>query len=47
MSEISVYKWEDILKYFPPEIVAEIRAKILELRESEKYTDRELGLMGA
>jgi transposase InsO family protein len=42
MSEISVYKWEDIRKYFPPERVAEIRAKILELRESGKYTDREL-----
>ena len=42
MSEINVYKWEDIRKYFPPERVAEIRAKILELRESGKYTDREL-----
>ena len=42
MSEISVYKWEDIRKYFPPERVAEIRAKILELRESGKYIDREL-----
>src|SRR5450756_2292755 len=42
MSEINVYKWEDIRKYFPPERVAEIRAKILELRKSGKYTDREL-----
>jgi hypothetical protein len=42
MSEISVYKWEDIRKYFPLERVAEIRAKILELRKSGKYTDREL-----
>ena len=42
MSEISVYKWEDIRKYFSSERVAEIRAKILELRESGKYTDREL-----
>jgi hypothetical protein len=42
MSEISVYKWENIRKYFPPESVAEIRAKILELRESGKYTDKEL-----
>ena len=42
MSEISVYKWDDIRKYFPPERVAEIRAKILELRESGEYTDREL-----
>ena len=42
MSEISVYKWEDIRKCFPHERVAEIRAKILELRESGKYTDREL-----
>ena len=42
MSEIYVYKWEDIRKYFPPERVAEIRAKILELRKSGKYTDREL-----
>ena len=42
MSEINVYKWEDIRKYFPPERVAEIRAKILELRESGKYTDRKL-----
>src|SRR5450756_2860535 len=42
MSEINVYKWEDIRKYFPPERVAEIRAQILELRKSGKYTDREL-----
>ena len=42
MSEIYVYIWEDIQKYFPPERVTEIRAKILELRESGKYTDREL-----
>jgi len=42
MSEINVYKWEDIRKYFPPERVAGIRARILELRESGKYTDREL-----
>jgi len=42
MSEMNVYKWEDIRKYFPPEKVAEIRAKILELRESEKYADKEL-----
>ena len=42
MSEINVYKWEDIRKYFPPERIAEIRVKILELRESGKYTDREL-----
>ena len=42
MSKIYVYKWEDIRKHFPLERVAEIRAKILELRESRKYTDREL-----
>ena len=42
MSEIYAYKWDDIRKYFPPERVAEIRAKILELRKSGKYTDREL-----
>ncbi len=42
MSEIHVYKWEDIRKYFPPERVAEIRAKVLEPRKSGKYTDREL-----
>ena len=42
MSEINVYKWEDIRKYFPPERIVEIRVKILELRESGKYTDREL-----
>jgi transposase-like protein len=42
MLEIHVYKWEDIRKYFPPERVAEIRAKVLELRKSGKYTDREL-----
>lgn len=42
MSEINVYKWEDIRKYFPPDKVAEFRAKILELRDSGKYTDREL-----
>jgi hypothetical protein len=38
MSEINVYKWEDIRKYFPAERVAKIRAKILELRESGEYT---------
>src|SRR5674536_307797 len=45
MSEINMYKWEDIRKYFPPERVAEIRAKILELRKYGKYTDRELWRM--
>src|SRR5674536_240952 len=45
MSEINMYKWEDIRKYFPPERVAEIRAKILELRKYGKYTDRELRKM--
>jgi len=38
MSEINVYKWKDIRKYFPPERVAEIRAKILELRKSQYFT---------
>jgi hypothetical protein len=33
MSEINVYEWEDIRKYFPPEKVANIRAEILELRK--------------
>jgi hypothetical protein len=42
MSEISVYKWENIREYFPADRVAEIRAKILEMRESGEYTDREL-----
>lgn len=42
MSEINVYKWKDIRKYFPPKRVAEIRAKILEPRKSGRYTDREL-----
>jgi hypothetical protein len=37
MSEMYVYKWNDIQKYFPPERVAEIRAKILELRKYGKY----------
>ena len=40
--KISVYNWEDIRKYFLSKRVAEIRARILELRESGKYTDREL-----
>ena len=42
MSEINVYEWEDIRKYFPPERIAKIRGEILELRKSGKYTDREL-----
>lgn len=42
MIESSVYKWEEIRKYFPPERIAEIRADILKLRESGKYTDEEL-----
>ncbi len=42
MSELNIYKWEDIRKYFPLERVAEFRAKILELRKSGKYTDEEL-----
>ena len=45
MSEINVYKWEDIRKYFPPEKVAEIRSEILELRKSGRYTDEELWKM--
>ncbi len=45
MSEINVYEWEDIRKYFPPERIARIRAEILELRKSGKYTDEELWKM--
>ncbi len=39
MIESSVYKWEQIRKYFPPERIAEFRADILKLRESGEYTD--------
>ncbi len=42
MTEINVYEWEDIRKYFPPERIAKIRAEILGLRKSGKYTDEEL-----
>jgi len=42
MSEINVYEWEDIRKYFPPERIAKIRSEILELRKSGKYADKEL-----
>ncbi len=42
MSEINVYECEDIRKYFPPEKIAKIRAEILELQKSRKYTDEEL-----
>ena len=45
MSEINVYEWEDIRKYFPPERIAKIRGEILELRKSGKYTDEELWKM--
>lgn len=45
MSEINVYEWEDIRKYFPPERIAKIRSEILELRKSGKYTDEELWKM--
>jgi hypothetical protein len=45
MSEINVYEGEDIRKYFPPERIAKIRAEILELRKSGKYTDEELWKM--
>src|SRR3989337_4206834 len=45
MSEINVYEWEDIRKYFPLERIAKIRAEILELRKSGKYTDEELWKM--
>jgi len=41
MSEINVYEWEDIRKYFPPERIAKIRSEILELRKSGKYTDED------
>jgi transposase InsO family protein len=42
MLESSVYKWEEIRKYFPPERIAKFRADILKLRESGKYTDEKL-----
>lgn len=42
MIESNVYKWGEIRKHFPPERIAEIRADILELRKSGKYTDEEL-----
>jgi len=42
MIESSVYKWEEIRKYFPSERIAEFRADILKLRESGKDTDEKL-----
>jgi hypothetical protein len=42
MIESSVYKWEQIRKYFPHERIAEFRADILKLRESGEYTDEKL-----
>ena len=42
MIESNVYKWEEIRKYFPLGRIAEIRANILKLRKSGKYTDEEL-----
>ena len=35
MSEISVYKWEDIRKYFPHERVAELEPKSLNCESLE------------
>lgn len=39
---ISVYRWEHIHRFFPPEIVEEYREKIITEWESRKFTDREI-----
>lgn len=36
------YKWEDIQRYFPKEIVAELRRKMLEERATGEHSDRAL-----
>ena len=45
MSEINVYKLEDIRKYFPPERVAEIRVplqKILKFKQNFSFTSKNI-----
>jgi Mor family transcriptional regulator len=39
---ISVYRWEHIHRFFPPEIVEEYRKNIITEWESRKFTDREI-----
>jgi len=39
---ISVYRWEHIHLYFPPEVVEEFRKRIIMEWESKKFTDRDI-----
>lgn len=42
MSEELPFSWEDIHRYFPREVVARLRKKLMEEYRSGEYTDKEL-----
>ncbi len=39
---LSVYRWEDIHRYFPQEVIEQYRKKIIEEWKSGKFKDREI-----
>ena len=38
----SVYRWEDVHRYFPQEVIEQYRKKIIEEWKSGKFKDREI-----
>ena|SRR3990172_7487342 len=39
---LSVYRWEDVHRYFPQEVIEQYKKKIIEERKSGKFKDREI-----
>lgn len=39
---VSVYRWEDVHRYFPPEAIEQYRKKIIEEWKTGKFKDREI-----
>ncbi len=39
---LSVYRWEDVHRYFPQQVVEQYRRKIIEEWKSGKFKDREI-----
>jgi len=39
---LSVYRWEDVHRYFPQEVIEQYRKKIIEEWKSGKFKDREI-----
>ena len=39
---VNAYRWEDVHRYFPQQVIEQYRKKIIEEWKSGKYKDREI-----